>query len=381
MQRKLKLKIYGDTPISLLLALVLTKFNCDIYLFDFLQNPNLNKNDQILSFSNFSKDLLTKYDLWREFEEFSYGITSFSLEDNIVSKKLLLRSQTLSDEKLNTICWTARYSDLKRLLIKKLKNFDNVHFNSRNQLNDQSLIYDYVFKLVSYKNITDLFRFPFSIFKEKESLVLIFNVYLRGNIENRLYTINTNEGLLNLTPLSKNLYQITWNNVSTKFKERSLSSKSFFLDNLTALLPNELKIDQIVGNIESLYMSNICPPYVIRNKFIYLNENKFQSNILYEFNFDNIIKIILHIYNLLKNTKSKNINFLNNFGFFYLLIKYKEFMANFSFQSLLINLFIYNNILSFFLRKLLFLLLKRIYFFKIFIIRNLFNSNIKDFTK
>ena len=100
MQRKFKLKIYGDTPRSLLLALFLTKFNCDVYLFDFLPNSNINKNDQILSFSNFSKDLLTKYDLWNEFEEISYCITSFSIVDNIVSKKLLLRSHKLSKKKL-----------------------------------------------------------------------------------------------------------------------------------------------------------------------------------------------------------------------------------------------------------------------------------------
>ena len=381
MQRKFKLKIYGDTPRSLLLALFLTKFNCDVYLFDFLPNSNINKNDQILSFSNFSKDLLTKYDLWNEFEEISYCITSFSIVDNIVSKKLLLRSHKLSKEKLNTIGWTVSYSDLKRLLINKLKNFDNVHFNSTNQLNDKSLIFDYVFKFVSYEKISDLFRFRFSIFKQKKSCILIFNVYLRGNIENRLYTINTNEGLLILTPISKNLYQITWNNASTKFKERSLNSKSFFLDNLTSLLPNDLKIDQIIGNIKTLYVSNISHNYFIKNKFIYFNENKFQSNILYDFNFDNIFKIILHKYNMLENTKSKSIKFINNLGFYYLFGKYIEYTIKFSFVSSLINLFMLNNILTLFLRKLLFILVKRIHFLKMFIFRNFLNSNIKSFTK
>jgi len=67
MSRKLKLKINGESPRSLFLAYVLAKFNCEIYLFDTLINPYFNKDYSIFSITNFSKSLLSQFDIWNEF--------------------------------------------------------------------------------------------------------------------------------------------------------------------------------------------------------------------------------------------------------------------------------------------------------------------------
>ena len=158
-----------------------------------------------------------------------------------------------------------------------------------------------------------------------------------------------------------------------------MNSKSFFLDNLTALLPNELKIDQIIGDINSLNISNISSNYMTKNKSIYFNENKFKSNTLFNFKFDVILFNILKIYYFLENNDPKNIWILNNLGFCYLYRKYLEFKINLFFPISFINLFTLNNIFSLFLRKLLFILLKRVSLLKIFFIRNLITLNIKDF--
>ena len=378
MKRKIKLKINGESPRSIFLAFVLAKLKCDIYLYDFLINSNSNKDYQIFLFSNHSKNLLIKFDIWNQIKDISYSINSLSIRDNLISEQLLLQTENLSKNYFNNIGWTANYSDIKRLLINKLINFDNVHFVSRNQLIDDSLIFDYEFNFIDNYKLINKIKLPLSIFKRLEEQVLIFNVYLRGHVEKRLYEINTTKGLLVLTPLNKNLYQIIWNNPPFQIKETSLNSKSLFLDNLTTLLPYEFKIDQILGKVDSFYVRKNSSTYLIRDKLIYINENKFKSNTLYDFNFDTFIKNIFKLNIFLDDNKTKNIKLLNRFSFNFLLRKYYHITSNISFSKSLLSLFILNNIYSLFIRKLLFILFRRVNLLKFFFTRNFMNSNINN---
>ena len=374
MKRRLKLKINGESPRSLFLAFVLAKFKYDVYIFDTLINSEFNNSDQIYSFSNFSKNILSNFDIWKEFEDISYGFNSFEFKDNIVSEQLLLRTE-ISEKNFNSIGWTAKYSDIKGLLTNKLKDFNNVYFILKNQFVDESLTFDFEF------NFKDYDEYPLETFKRIKKQILIFNVFLRGNVEKRLYEINTTDGLIILTPINNNIYQIIWNNVSIQIKERSQNSKSFFLDNLTTLLPDELKIDQIIGDINFLNASDISSTYIIKNKSISFNEIKFNSNILFNLEFEIIIDNIQQIYYFLGNNYPNKIKFLNNLGFLYLYRKYVELKIKFSFPIFFINLFTLNNIFCLFLRKLLFILLKRIKLLKISFIRNLINLNVKHSIK
>ena len=372
MKRRFKLKINGESPRSLFLAFFLAKLKCDIYLYDFLTNTNSKKDNQIFLFSNFSKNLLVNFDIWKEFEVFSFGVNSIKLKDNLVSEELLLRTEDFSKKSLKTIGWTAKYSKIKCLLINKLNKLENVHFISNNHLIDESNFFDFEFNFNSY------YEYPLSIFKRIDEHIIIFNVYLRGNVERRFYEIITTDGLLILIPINNNLYQIIWNNCSAQIRDRALNSKGLFLDNLTTLLPNELKVDQIIGDIKFLNRCNFTSTYFIKNNSINFNEDKFRSNTLYDYSFDVIIKNILIIYNFLDNNKPKNIKIYNKLGFYYLYRKYVELKVIFSFSNSLNNLFILNNVFSLIIRKLLFTLLKKINLFKVYFIANLINLYTKD---
>ena len=381
MKRRFKFKISGESPRSLLLAFVLSKFECDIYLYNFLRDSNSNEDYQILSFSNFSKNLFNKFDTWKELKDFSYGVTSLHIKDNLVSDQLLLRNgNCCKKEYASTIGWIINYSNIKSLLINKLINVDNVHFISKNQKHNESLIFDYEFNFYSHEKFLSLFKLPLSISKRIDNQVLIFDVFLRGNVEKRLYEINTTEGLVVLTPLNKHSYQIIWNNASLRIKERALRSKSLFLDNLTSLLPNELQIDQIIGDIKIFYYSNVHPAYLIKNKSIYFNESKLKSNTLYDINFDIVIRNILQIYKYLDNNTSKRFKILCKLRF-YFLRKYLGIILKFSFSNYLINLFTVNSIFSLYFRKLLFILFKRIILLKNFFMRNISYLNIDNLIK
>ncbi len=381
MKRRFKFKINGESPRSLILAFVLSKFECDIYLYNFLRDSNSNEDYQIISFSNFSKNLFNKFDTWKELKDFSYGVTSLHIKDNLVSDQLLLRNgNCCKKEYASTIGWIINYSNIKSLLINKLINVDNVHFISKNQKHNESLIFDYEFNFYSHEKFLSLFKLPLSISKRIDNQVLIFDVFLRGNVEKRLYEINTTEGLVVLTPLNKHSYQIIWNNASLRIKERALSSKSLFLDNLTSLLPKELQIDQIIGDIKFFYYSNVHPAYLIKNKSIYFNESKLKSNTLYDINFDIVIKNILQIYKYLDNNTSKRYKILCKLRF-YFLRKYLGIILKFSFSNYLINLFTVNSIFSLYFRKLLFILFKRIILLKNFFMRNISYLNMNNLIK
>ena len=379
--RRFKFKIKGESPRSLFLGFFLAKLNCEVYLYDFEKNTNSKDDNQIFLLSNFSKSLLNKFDIWNEIENISYAFNSLNIKDNLVSEQLLLRSENFSKKNFKTIGWTANYSDIKRLLISKLINSENVHFISKNQLIDEYLIFDYKFNFKYNNRLLISSKFPISKFKRIDKQILVFNIYLRGHVERRLYKINTRQGLLVLTPLNKNLYQVIWNNASFRIKETSLSSKSFFLDNLTTLLPKEFKIDQIIGDINFLPASKTFFPYLIKNKTIYFNENIFKSNIIYNFNFDIFIKNILKIYSFIKKNKPSEIKILYKFGFYYFYRKYLEIILNLSFSNLLFSLFTANNIFSFLIRKLLFTFFKRTSLFNILFITNSNNSNINILIK
>tara|TARA_B100000963_G_scaffold47534_1_gene35840 strand:- start:1982 stop:3103 length:1122 start_codon:yes stop_codon:yes gene_type:complete len=371
MKRKFKLKINGNSPRGIFLAFILANLKCDVYLNDCLKDSNLVKDYQIFLFSNYSRNLLSKFDIWDEIEDVSYGFNSLMFKDNFVSEQFLLRTENSSNKYLNTIGWIANYSDIKNILINKLINFDNVHIISEKHLNDESFIFDYEFDFKNFDKMLNLFKLPLSIFKRIEEKVLIFNIYLRGHIDKRIYEINTTEGLLILTPISQNLYQVIWNNPSFKIKETSLSSKSFFIDNLTTLLPSELKIDQIIGDINHLNVMDTFTTYLIRNKSLYFNENKFNSNTFFQFNFDTFLWKISQIYKVLEKDELRNTKILYKVGFYYLLRKYIEIKINFSLFNSLFSLLKINNVFSLFLRKLLFNILKRIKFTKFFFMRNL----------
>ena len=381
MKRKYKLKINGESPRSLLLANVLAKLNCEVYIYDFLRNHDSKKDYQIFLFSDTSKNLLTKFEIWNEIEDISYGFTSLSIKDDLISEQLLLRTENFSKKYLDILGWTTNYSDIKKLLINKLINYDNVHFISKNQLKDKSLIFDYELTFHSYFKNLYFFELPLLNFKKIDEQIFIFNVYLRGHIKKRLYEINTTKGSLILIPLDNNLYQIIWNNSPFRIKESSIISKSFFLDNLTTLLPNELKVDQIVGEINSLPFNNIYSKFSIKNNKIYFFDYKSKSNIIHDFNFDILIRNTIQIYNFLERNEPRKFEIANKVGFYYLLRKYEEININFSLLNYLFNLFRLNNILSIFIRKFLFALFKRINSIKIFFMSNLIISNINNLIK
>ena len=171
-----------------------------------------------------------------------------------------------------------------------------------------------------------------------------------------------------------------------KFKILNLKKLPFITKNILG----GIKVNEPVYDW-SIIKSEISKKLKKLNKNkIYLNEKvlKISKNKNFTvktnkelYKFDKIIDSILQIYYLLENVDPKNIKILNNLGVLYLYRKYKELKIKFTFSIFFINLFTLNNIFCLFLRKLLFILLKRVNLLKIFLIRNLITFNIKHSIK
>ena len=102
---------------------------------------------------------------------------------------------------------------------------------------------------------------------------LTFKVSLRGHCEKRAYEIFRKEGPLALLPLEKNLYQVIWTSNTSKCIERLNSDKNFLIDNLSTILPNEFKLDQIIGEFNIFPVSlSLNLPVLNLKKLVFVGD-------------------------------------------------------------------------------------------------------------
>jgi 2-octaprenyl-6-methoxyphenol hydroxylase len=133
------------------------------------------------------------------------------------------------------------------VFFQEIDNYENIFFMSPQKLLQKKILFDYQF-FSTGANSMDKKLFDFvEIKKSYDQSCLTFKVSLRGNCEKRAYEIFRKEGPLALLPLEKNLYQVIWTSSTLKSVERLNSDKNFLMDNLSTILPNEFKLDQIIG--------------------------------------------------------------------------------------------------------------------------------------
>ena len=145
----------------------------------------------------------------------------------------------------STIGWVVKHSDLMNVFFDEVDNVDNIFFKSSLDLSFNDIKFDYEFVSTGANLNHKKNRNFIDIRKSYNQSCLTFEVLVRGNVPRRAYEIFRKEGPLALLPLAKNKYQIIWTATSSKSIDRLNSSKSFLLDNLSTILPDNFKLDQI----------------------------------------------------------------------------------------------------------------------------------------
>ena len=251
MKNKINFKIVGSGPTGLLLSIVLSRYDCNIFLTDLLSRDKLIHKDKTYAITHSTKEILFKFRLWEKLEPFLFGFDTLSISDSVTSAFTNLTIDDLDDDirSAQNIGWVIKHSDLMNVFFREIDNYDNIFFMKPQKLYTKKILFDYQFFSTGANSFDKkLFQF-IDLKKNYNQSCLTFKVSLRGNSEKRAYEIFRDEGPLALLPLGENLYQIIWTSSSLKSISRLNSDKNFLMDNLSTILPVEFKLDQIIGDI------------------------------------------------------------------------------------------------------------------------------------
>ncbi len=249
MKNRLNFKIDGSGPTGLLLSIALSKFHCDIFLTDLLTKDRLIDKDKTYAITHSTRKILSKFRLWEKLEPYLYGFDTLSISDSVTSSVTNLSISDLDDDirSAENIGWVVKHSDLMNVFFKEIDNYENIIFMTPQKLLRKKLLFDYQFFSTGANSLDKKLLNFFDLKKTYNQSCLTFKVSLRGNFEKRAYEIFRKEGPLALLPLEKNLYQVIWTSSTLKSIQRLNSDKNFLMDNLSTILPDEFKLDQIIG--------------------------------------------------------------------------------------------------------------------------------------
>ncbi len=251
MKNKYNFNIVGSGPTGLLLSIALSKFNCNIFLTDLLTRDRLIDKDKTYAITHSTRKILSKFKLWEKLEPYLFGFDTLSISDSVTSAMTNLSISDLDDDisSAENIGWVVKHSDLMSLFFQEIDNYENIFFMSQQRFLSKKIIFDYQFLSTGANSLDKKMINFLDIKKSYNQSCLTFKVSLRGNCEKRAYEIFRKEGPLALLPLEKNLYQVIWTSSTFKAIERLNSNKNFLMDNLSTILPDEFKLDQIIGEL------------------------------------------------------------------------------------------------------------------------------------
>ena len=280
MKNKTNFKIIGSGPTGLLLSIALSKFDCNVFLTDLLTRDKLIDKDKTYAITHSTRKILCKFRLWNKLEPYLFGFDTLSISDSVTSSITNLSFYDLDDDIGSTknIGWVVKHSDLMDVFFREIDYFENIFFMTPQKLLNKKILFDYQFFCTGANSLDKKFLGFVDFKKSYNQSCLTFKVSLRGNIEKRAYEIFRKEGPLALLPLEKNLYQVIWTASTMKSIERLNSDKNFLLDNLSTILPDNFKLDQIIGEF------NIFPVSLSLNlQFFNFKNNVFVGDAFHTF--------------------------------------------------------------------------------------------------
>ena len=275
MKNKFNFKIVGSGPTGLLLSIALSKFNCNIFLTDLLVRERLIDKDKTYAITHSTRIILSKFGLWGKIKPYLFGFDTLSISDSVTSVNTFLTNSDLDDDIVSAenIGWVVKHSDLMKIFFREIDNYENIFFMTPQKLFNKKILFDYQFFSTGANSLDKKFCDFIDIKKSYNQSCLTFKVSLRGNRDNCAYEIFRKEGPLALLPLEKNLYQVIWTSSTSKSIERLNSDKNFLMDNLSTILPNEFKLDQIIGEFNIFPVSlSLNLPVLNFKKFVFVGD-------------------------------------------------------------------------------------------------------------
>ena len=369
MKKNFKIKIIGESPSNLFLALILLKSGFKVEIYKNNQITKKIREKKLFLISNTTKSLLVDFNLWPFLKDKSYSIESICINDMSIYKKVNFSFLNFKSNKINTnnIAWILNYSDIFECLLSEIAKFKNVFCKTYPEKNISLIRSDYSLNIsnflsVFYKKI----NLQFSDIDFNSSLE--FNVSLRGNVENKIYTISNNNGLIYLFPIKSNLFRVKWTMNNSNLKKRLSCGNSLLLDNLSSVLPGGLKVDQIFGDLNVISdKPYICKPILKSHELFIIKDGSFKKFNLGIEGLNSSFEEAINIYNQINNNKSKKSLLFRYLSYGLFIFKIFRFIL----FCYLKNLLIKNNSFYSPQKRLIFYLLNKNTSFKSFAFKNI----------
>tara|TARA_Y100000589_G_scaffold75606_1_gene69279 strand:- start:181 stop:1311 length:1131 start_codon:yes stop_codon:yes gene_type:complete len=369
MKNYFKIKIIGESPSNLFLALILLKKGFKVEIYKNHDSTKRIREKNLFLISNTTKSILDDFNLWPFLKDNSYPIESILIKDISIFKKVNFSflDINLITKNTNNIAWILNYSDISECLLSELAKFNNVFCETYAEKNVSFIRSD---NSLNLSNILNVFckKTLVSFFNNDFNSSLEFNVSLRGYVENRVYTISINNGLIYLFPIKSNLFRAKWIMKNSNVQNRLSGGNSLLLDNLSSVLPAELEVDQIFDDINVI--SN--QPFIFKriyktHELFIIKDEFFKKFTLGIDSLNSSFSEAISIYNQINNNQVKKSLSFKYFSYGLFIIKVIKFIL-FSFLK---NLLIKNNSFYNFLKRLIFYLLNKNNSFKRFAFKNI----------
>ena len=377
MLNKFNFKILGSGPTGLFLSIALSKFNCNIFLTDLLARERLIDKDKTYAITHSTKKILTKFRLWEKLEPYLFGFNTLSISDSVISSNTNLTIFDLDRDIISAenIGWVVKHSDLMNVFFQEIDNYENIFFMSPQKLLQKKILFDYQF-FSTGANSMDKKLFDFvEIKKSYDQSCLTFKVSLRGNCEKRAYEIFRKEGPLALLPLEKNLYQVIWTSSTLKSVERLNSDKNFIMDNLSTILPNEFKLDQIIGEFNIFPVSlSLNLPVLNFEKLVFVGDAFHTFHPVGGQGLNSCWRDVNAIFDIFNKNISITKKHFIFFKFKYFLSRILDIVITILITDSLISLFANKNYFLYPMRKLSFLLLNNFSFMRKIVLNQMTKS-------
>ncbi len=377
MKNKFNFKIVGSGPTGLLLSIALSKFDCNIFLTDLLTKDNLIDKDKTYAITHSTRKILSKFRLWEKLEPYLFGFDSLSISDSVTSANTNLSINDLDDDIscAGNIGWVVKHSDLMNVFFQEIDNYENIFFMTTPKLLRKKLLFDYQFFSTGAKSLDNKLLDFVDIKKSYNQSCLTFKVSLRGNCEKRAYEIFRKEGPLALLPLEKNLYQVIWTSSTLKAKERLNSDKNFLMDNLSNILPDDFKLDQIVGEFNIFPVSlSLNLPVLNFKKFVFVGDAFHTFHPVGGQGLNSCWRDVNTIFDLFNKNITLNKMDLILFKFKYFSSRIIDIICTILITDTLISIFANRNFLLFPIRKFSFLLLNNFLFIRKLVLNQMTKS-------
>jgi len=377
MNKNLNFKIVGSGPTGLLLAIALSKLDVNIYLSDLLTREKLVNKDKTYAITHSTKRILSKFNLWDKLISYLYEFDSLSISDTVTSDFTILNTSDLDEDIrcIETIGWVVKHSDLMNVFFNEVDNIKNINFTSSIESYSRNIYFDYKFIATGANSNYQKNHKYLGIKKSYNQSCLTFEVLVRGNICGRAYEIFRKEGPLALLPLDENRYQIIWTASTSKSIDRLNSSKNFLLDNLSTIVPENFKLDQIEGEINIFPVSfSLCLPILSFSKVLFVGDSFHTFHPVGGQGLNTCWRDVNVIYDMFKKDISKGSKVLNILKYKYYFKRFIDITSTIVVTDSLIKIFANNNPILLPLRRSSFLLLNKFYFIRRIILNHMTKS-------